>query len=515
MHHQSPQLNLKVDAFIALSSRIGGMFPLFRWPWEWLNTYKYFLFAPLVLKAFAEVWHFYSRADLVSRRHQIQPFSTEFEQVDREFHWDNYVIFQAWVATLGHVLIPGLRNLPMWNYRGVISLLLLHMGPTELLYYCAHRAFHQGSLFQNYHSLHHASTRPEPSTAGTTSFLEQLVMVSFMAVPILGVAFMTEASIGMFYVYLLGFDFIKLMIHSNVEVVPLWPFRIFPFLKYLLITPSYHSLHHTKMDSNYCLFMPLYDYFGGTLNQEASNLHFNLRSRGQERRPPDLVFLGHGVDFTSCLHVPYNGRTFASQPCSSQWYSWFFLPLTWLGVCLVWFWGKSHAISKYTIKDFHQESWAVPRLAFQFFLPFGQEKINKLIEVAILDADALGVKVIALGGLNKNEVLNGGGELFVKKHPNLRVRVVHGNTLTTAVLLHELPHDVTQVFLTGSTSKIGKAIALYLCKKRVRVMMLTASIERFEAVKMQAPVDYRQYLEHVSTYEAGRSCRSSISEDSF
>lgn len=59
----------------------------------------------------------------------------------------------------------------------------------------------------------------------------------------------------------------------------------------------------------------------------------------------------------------------------------------------------------------------------------------------------------------------------MNKHPNLHVRVAHGNTLTTAALLHELPHDVDEVFLTGSTSKIGKAIALYLCKKRVRVLV--------------------------------------------
>jgi hypothetical protein len=71
----------------------------------------------------------------------------------------------------------------------------------------------------------------------------------------------------------------------------------------------------------------------------------------------------------------------------------------------------------------------------------------------------------------QNEALNGGGTLFVNKHPDLRVRVVHGNTLTAAVILNEIPKVTAEVFLTGATSKLGRAIALYLCKKRVRVMV--------------------------------------------
>lgn len=71
----------------------------------------------------------------------------------------------------------------------------------------------------------------------------------------------------------------------------------------------------------------------------------------------------------------------------------------------------------------------------------------------------------------QNEALNGGGMLFVEKHPDLKVRVVHGNTLTAAVILDEIDDDVTDVFLTGATSKLGRAIALYLCRRKVRVLV--------------------------------------------
>lgn len=57
------------------------------------------------------------------------------------------------------------------------------------------------------------------------------------------------------------------------------------------------------------------------------------------------------------------------------------------------------------------------------------------------------------------------------KLPNLRVRVVHGNTLTAAVILNEIPKDVEEVFLTGATSKLGRAIALYLCRRKIKVLV--------------------------------------------
>ncbi|KAL5973902.1 Very-long-chain aldehyde decarbonylase GL1-3 [Asimina triloba] len=149
----------------------------------------------------------------------------------------------------------------------------------------------------------------------------------------------------------------------------------------------------------------------------------------------------------------------------------------------------------------------------QYFLPFAKDGINSQIEQAILRADRLGVKVLGLAALNKNESLNGGGILFVKKHPDLKVRVVHGNTLTAAVIVDKIDGNVVaEAFLTGATSKLGRAIALYLCRRKIRVMvpMLTTSTERFEAIKKEAPVDVQQYLVHVTKYQAARNCKTWI-----
>lgn len=64
----------------------------------------------------------------------------------------------------------------------------------------------------------------------------------------------------------------------------------------------------------------------------------------------------------------------------------------------------------------------------------------------------------------------------MNKHPDLKVRVVHGNTLTAAVILNEIPEDVKEVFLTGATSKLGRAIALYLCRKKIQVLVSRISV---------------------------------------
>ena len=79
--------------------------------------------------------------------------------------------------------------------------------------------------------------------------------------------------------------------------------------------------------------------------------------------------------------------------------------------------------------------------------------------------------------------------MFVERHPNLKVRICHGNTLTAAVVVKELRPDCKEVFMTGATSKLGRAISLYLARKGVRVLMMTNSEERFRKIQAELPVE--------------------------
>ncbi|KAJ0984929.1 hypothetical protein J5N97_003285 [Dioscorea zingiberensis] len=406
-------------------------------------------------------------------------------------------------------VLQGLGDLPKWNLLGCLIALLLHVVVSEPLFYLTHRLFHKGYLFENYHSLHHSTVVPQSFTAGFATPLEHLVMCLVMGVPILGACLMGYGSLGLIYGYMLFFDFLRCMGHCNVEVFSHGMFEAIPFLRYLIYTPTYHILHHTEKDSNFCLFMPLFDLLGGTLNKKSWDLQKEI-SQGKNDEAPDFVFLAHAVDVISSLHVPFVFRTFASLPYS---FRPFFLTL-WPGAFFVmlamWACSKTFLLSFYNLRGKLHQTWAVPRYGFQYFLPFTKDGINDLIELAILRADKIGVKVISLAALNKNEALNGGGTLFVDKHPNLRVRVVHGNTLTAAVILHEIPKDVKQVFLTGATSKLGRAIALYLCRNDIRVLMLTPSTERFQKIQKEAPPEHRHNLVHVTKYQAAQNCKTWI-----
>jgi hypothetical protein len=172
--------------------------------------------------------------------------------------------------------------------------------------------------------------------------------------------------------------------------------------------------------------------------------------------------------------------TFArsSTPFSTRWFLIPILPFTIPVMFAMWAQAKPFVHTFYVLRGRLHYTWVIPRFGFQYLLPFAQEGINNLIEDAILSAEKLGDKVISLTALNKNKALNGGGTLFVRKHPNLRVWVVHGNILTAAVIINEIRPDVKEVFLTGATSKFGRAIAFYPCRKQVRVLMLT-SFKRF------------------------------------
>ncbi|XP_039120343.1 very-long-chain aldehyde decarbonylase GL1-1-like [Dioscorea cayenensis subsp. rotundata] len=511
--------------------------PLSSWPWENFGVYKYVLYGPFIgqimysnawqsmnqqdswclhllilfaLRALVhQLWSSFGNLLFLTRRRRIIKAGVDFSQIDKEWDWDNFLILQAFMGAMAYYLLQGIREFPKFNLLGCFIALLLHVMVTEPLFYFFHRLFHKGSLFTNYHSLHHSTLVPQAFTAGFGTPLEYIVQGMVMGVPLLGACMMGYGSLGLVYGYVLLFDFLRCMGHCNVEVFSHGMFETLPFLRYLIYTPTYHSLHHTEKDTNFCLFMPLFDLLGGTLNKNSWDLHKKIRN-GKHDQAPDFVFLAHVVDVISCLHVLFVFRSFGSIPYKFKFFLLPLWPFAFLVMLAMWAWSKTFIISFYNVRGRLHQIWAVPRYGFQYFLPFAKNGINSLIEQAILRADKMGVKVISLAALNKNEALNGGGTLFVNKHPNLKVRVVHGNTLTAAVILHEIPKDVKQVFLTGATSKLGRAIALYLCTKNIRVLMLTPSTERFQKIQKEAPVEYRHNLVHVTKYQAAQDCKTWI-----
>ncbi|EPS65188.1 hypothetical protein M569_09590, partial [Genlisea aurea] len=185
-----------------------------------------------------QLWSAYSNTLFLTHNRLILKKGVGFRQIDQELHWDNFILLQAIVTSVVLHAFPPAETVPTWEKNGVLSALVLHAALSEPLFYAIHKRFHGNQLFTNYHFLHHSSPVPQPFTAGHASFLEQLGLTVVMGIP-LAVSFLIGGgSIGLLYCYVLGFDSLRCLGHSNVEIVPHRLFEAFPFMRYILYTPT-------------------------------------------------------------------------------------------------------------------------------------------------------------------------------------------------------------------------------------------------------------------------------------
>ncbi|KAF3616435.1 Protein CER1-like 1 [Capsicum annuum] len=260
-------------------------------------------------------------------------------------------------------------------------------------------------------------------------------------------------------------------------------FSSFPPLKYLMYTPSYHSLHHTQFRTNYSLFMPMYDYIYNTLDKSSDMLY--EKSLERQGQLPDVVHLTHLTTPESIYHLRLGISSFASEPYTSKWYFWLMWPVTLWSMIVTWIYGNTFTVERNLFKNLNLQTWAIPKYRVQYVMQWQRETINNLIEEAIMEADQKGIKVLSLGLLNQasniflffllhpqDEKLNNNGELYIKRNPQIKVKVVDGSSLAVAVVLNSIPKGTTQVVLGGHLSKVANAIALALCQGGEKVMTL-------------------------------------------
>ncbi|XP_063936235.1 very-long-chain aldehyde decarbonylase CER3-like [Daucus carota subsp. sativus] len=269
--------------------------PLFAWPWKSLGSYKYLLygllFAEFLYSTYWEerqghecdwcmhiliicmlrslihqLWSSYDGMLFLNHDRRLSQSGINFKQIDNERHWDNFIILQAIVASVLCLSFPTLTELPIWDTRGNIC------------------CYHMSQLSFNV-------------TTGYTIALQCLIPLQLDF----------RHTWNILYSVCLG--------HSNIEVVPHRIFHLLPPLKYLIYTPTYHRIHHVDMGSHFCLFMPFFDVLGNTIDERYWNLHKETSSgAGARGRIPDFVFLAHGLEVASSVHVPFIFRSFSSNP---------------------------------------------------------------------------------------------------------------------------------------------------------------------------------------------------------
>ncbi|KAK8629589.1 hypothetical protein V6N13_078424 [Hibiscus sabdariffa] len=487
------------------------------WPWKPLGSFKYIFLAPWIAESVysimdkeakewdytnfviipfmlwrilhSQIWISLSRYRTAKGTNRIVDKGIEFDQVDRERNWDDQILFNGILFYLANKYIPGASHLPLWRLDGVIMVMLLHAGPVEFLYYWLHRALHHHYLYSRYHSHHHSSIATEPITSVIHPFAEHISYFLLFSIPMLTIILTGTASIVALAIYITYIDFMNNMGHCNFEFIPNWFFSIFPPLKYLMYTPSFHSLHHTQFRTNYSLFMPIYDYIYGTMDKTSDILYENSIKRKEES--PNVVHLTHLITPESIYHLRIGFASLASKPYSSVWFTWLLWPVTLWSMMLTWIYGRTFVVERNRFDKIKSQTWAIPKYRLQYRLKWQKESINNLIEEAVLEADEKGASVLSLGLMNQasflpfppiishimmlkwnfvqSEELNKYGEVYVKKHPKLRVKLVDGSSLAVAVLLNTIPKGTTQVLLRGKLTKVAVAVAFALCQKGIQV----------------------------------------------
>lgn len=150
----------------------------------------------------------------------------------------------------------------------VLSVLFL-----DMLFYGIHRAWHALPQLWRFHCVHHSDTEFDFSVGFRRHPVELLVnamlvapLIIVLGIPVLAVVlFQTLRAATLIYE------------HANVRL----PERLDRFLRYLIVTPNMHRIHHSSVpaetDSNYSDLFPLWDRMFGSYRAHAGAPQESMR----------------------------------------------------------------------------------------------------------------------------------------------------------------------------------------------------------------------------------------------
>ncbi len=141
-------------------------------------------------------------------------------------------------------------------WAAVIATFLLR----SLMGYVFHMLMHKVPLFWRLHRVHHSDTHLDVSTTVRSHPVEVLVLFVAMIPLVIAFGFNPWALI----VYETIDGIVGLLSHTNVRL----PERLDRALRWLLVTPNMHCLHHSSFqpetDSNYGVVLSIWDRIFGT-----------------------------------------------------------------------------------------------------------------------------------------------------------------------------------------------------------------------------------------------------------
>ena len=139
----------------------------------------------------------------------------------------------------------------------------------EMTAYFIHRLMHTVPWLWRVHAVHHSDTELDFTTTARNHPLE-LLLVVVMSTPVIA---LLGPPVAVIVLYQVTRTSVNILAHSNVYL-PEWIER---WLRYLLVTPDFHRLHHSDdrkfTDSNFGAFVPWFDYLFGTATRKPFSEH--------------------------------------------------------------------------------------------------------------------------------------------------------------------------------------------------------------------------------------------------
>jgi Delta7-sterol 5-desaturase len=132
----------------------------------------------------------------------------------------------------------------------------------EIWFYFTHRAMHTKALFF-IHRQHHVAKVTDPLTSLSFSLLERVILLAGALGGAVLLSWTIEISLLGLWIYAIANYALNVLGHSNVEVFPPWFSR--SWAGRMLVTPTYHALHHARYRGHYGLFTSVLDRLFGSV----------------------------------------------------------------------------------------------------------------------------------------------------------------------------------------------------------------------------------------------------------
>jgi lathosterol oxidase len=155
---------------------------------------------------------------------------------------------------IGGIYFNGETSL-LYDILTLIGLILFH----DTYFYWTHRILHKKRFFRFIHKVHHDARSPTTFTAYRYTAIEAVFQFAFFYIFI----FFIPISIQVFTCFIIFSSGMNIVGHSNIEILPKW------WLKMKVVsTPTFHSMHHEKVTSNYGLYFTFWDKLMNTTHND-------------------------------------------------------------------------------------------------------------------------------------------------------------------------------------------------------------------------------------------------------